>query len=320
MQLWYEPEDSSLARPSASLFHTQAGTCAHTHTLTNCHLHRLRTSKDVLQLGRKRKTKLTSIFWLELLCVRGKEGLVVLRWQIHVIVRERFFTRHPCVPGEEWKTRHENDKWWQYSCTTRLDVRHGEVMTEIKRAYLLYSAPRNRLRGFLHTLHSENRQMPPTSSEGLRTELSACVSSQPMTANIQVKVMCVCCKLDKLSKKKQKKHLSLFNINLNNSNYSTPDTFLCWPLMCNSTHVSSAVSLDMRWQGGGTGTLLQTCVWLPETLGRCSTSPLAEEKRLAELLVSTPPRRGRKWLTDTCSIKDVPYFLKYHHSKIWTRG
>lgn len=61
-------------------------------------------------------------------------------------------------------------------------------------------------------------------------------------------------------------------------------------------------------------------LWLPETLGRCSTSPLAEEKRLAELLVSTPPRRGRKWLTDTCSMKDVPYFLKYHHSKIWARG
>lgn len=64
-------------------------------------------SKYVLQLYRLRKTKLTSILWFELLCVRGKEGLVVLCWQIHVIVSQWFFARHPCVPGEERGMRKE---------------------------------------------------------------------------------------------------------------------------------------------------------------------------------------------------------------------
>ena len=31
---------------------------------------------------------------------------------------------------------------------------------------------------------------------------------------------------------------------------------------------------------------------------------------------SPPPNRGDMWLRETCSMKDVPYFLKYHHSKI----
>ena len=57
---------------------------------------------------------------------------------------------------------------------------------------------------------------------------------------------------------------------------------------------------------------------VPDTLGLGSADPLTGEKRPPEeLLFSTPPSRGRRWLTDTCSIKDVPYFLKYHHSKIW---
>lgn len=57
--------------------------------------------------------------------------------------------------------------------------------------------------------------------------------------------------------------------------------------------------------------------FLPDTLCRLeSASPLLVLELLGELL-STPPSRGRKWLTDTCSMKEVPYFLKYHHSKIW---
>ena len=31
---------------------------------------------------------------------------------------------------------------------------------------------------------------------------------------------------------------------------------------------------------------------------------------------SVPPSNGDMWLSDTCSMNDVPYFLKYHHSKI----
>lgn len=58
---------------------------------------------------------------------------------------------------------------------------------------------------------------------------------------------------------------------------------------------------------------------LPDTLCRFeSASPLLVLELLGELL-STPPSRGRRWLTDTCSMKEVPYFLKYHHSNIWER-
>lgn len=32
--------------------------------------------------------------------------------------------------------------------------------------------------------------------------------------------------------------------------------------------------------------------------------------------VSPPPIQGDMWFKETCSINDVPYFLKYHHSKI----
>ncbi len=35
-----------------------------------------------------------------------------------------------------------------------------------------------------------------------------------------------------------------------------------------------------------------------------------------ELLDSLPFKIGVKWLIDTCSINDVPYRLKYHHSNI----
>lgn len=34
------------------------------------------------------------------------------------------------------------------------------------------------------------------------------------------------------------------------------------------------------------------------------------------LFVGSPPSKGDMWLSDTCSINDVPYFLKYHHSNI----
>lgn len=54
----------------------------------------------------------------------------------------------------------------------------------------------------------------------------------------------------------------------------------------------------------------------PETLWRLeSASPLAALAALGALL-SIPPSRGRRWLTETCSMKDVPYLRKYHHSKI----
>lgn len=54
----------------------------------------------------------------------------------------------------------------------------------------------------------------------------------------------------------------------------------------------------------------------PETLWRFeSASPPAALAALGALL-STPPSRGRRWLTETCSMKEVPYLRKYHHSKI----
>lgn len=43
-----------------------------------------------------------------------------------------------------------------------------------------------------------------------------------------------------------------------------------------------------------------------------------ESELLADkLFESLPFKIGVKWLIETCSIKDVPYRLKYHHSKIW---
>lgn len=44
-----------------------------------------------------------------------------------------------------------------------------------------------------------------------------------------------------------------------------------------------------------------------------SFSP-AENAAGAGGLFSTPPMSGLRWLTDTCSMKDVPYFRKCHHS------
>lgn len=58
----------------------------------------------------------------------------------------------------------------------------------------------------------------------------------------------------------------------------------------------------------------------PETLGLGSASPFTDENSPVVELLSTPPRRGRRWLTDTCSIKEVPYLRKYHHSNIWGCG
>lgn len=33
-------------------------------------------------------------------------------------------------------------------------------------------------------------------------------------------------------------------------------------------------------------------------------------------LASPPPSQGEMWLRETCSMKEVPYLRKYHHSKI----
>lgn len=33
-------------------------------------------------------------------------------------------------------------------------------------------------------------------------------------------------------------------------------------------------------------------------------------------VISDPPSKGEIWFKEICSIKDVPYFLKYHHSNI----
>lgn len=60
--------------------------------------------------------------------------------------------------------------------------------------------------------------------------------------------------------------------------------------------------------------VLHTCI--PETLGLGSASPLTDAKRPVVELLSTPPRRGRRWLTETCSMNEVPYLRKYHHSNI----
>lgn len=58
---------------------------------------------------------------------------------------------------------------------------------------------------------------------------------------------------------------------------------------------------------------------VPETLGLGSASPFTEENKPVVELLSTPPRRGRRWLTETCSINEVPYLRKYHHSNICNR-
>lgn len=60
----------------------------------------------------------------------------------------------------------------------------------------------------------------------------------------------------------------------------------------------------------------ESCPYLPETLGLGSASPLTDENRPVVELLSTPPRRGRRWLTETCSMNEVPYLRKYHHSNI----
>lgn len=62
---------------------------------------------------------LTSIFWSELLSVPQKEGLVILCWQIHVVVRKGLFPRHPCVSEGEhvyfhlWPLLLREDKQWE---------------------------------------------------------------------------------------------------------------------------------------------------------------------------------------------------------------
>lgn len=59
---------------------------------------------------------------------------------------------------------------------------------------------------------------------------------------------------------------------------------------------------------------------IPETLGLGSASPFTDAKKPVGELLSTPPKRGRRWLTDTCSMNEVPYLRKYHHSNIWSGG
>jgi hypothetical protein len=49
---------------------------------------------------------------------------------------------------------------------------------------------------------------------------------------------------------------------------------------------------------------------------RVSLSLLLAGEPGSEMLLSVPPISGRKWLMDTCSIKDVPCLWKYHHSNI----
>ena len=56
--------------------------------------------------------------------------------------------------------------------------------------------------------------------------------------------------------------------------------------------------------------------------------PLAVPLDVAELFVllfsvvfgggtsGEPPSSGEMWFRETCSMNDVPYFLKYHHSNI----
>lgn len=68
----------------------------------------------------------------------------------------------------------------------------------------------------------------------------------------------------------------------------------CWPMV---RFPFSTLPLDM---------LLPLLVLVPEEL---VIVPLSME-------VSPPPSNGEMWFKETCSMKDVPYFLKYHHSKI----
>lgn len=81
-----------------------------------------------------------------------------------------------------------------------------------------------------------------------------------------------------------------------------------------ATVCCALINLTQVW-----GTI-QLVKCLPETLGLGSASPLTEENRPVVELLSTPPRRGRRWLTDTCSMNEVPYLRKYHHSNIWGQG
>ena len=65
--------------------------------------------------------------------------------------------------------------------------------------------------------------------------------------------------------------------------------------------------------------ILCCCPWLLPLL-----LPLVMVLLLVPLLLpfsllfvpSVPPNNGDMWFSDTCSINDVPYFLKYHHSNI----
>jgi hypothetical protein len=50
-----------------------------------------------------------------------------------------------------------------------------------------------------------------------------------------------------------------------------------------------------------------------------SFSLLLEGEPGSEMLFSVPPISVRKWLMDTCSIKDVPCLWKYHHSNIYDK-
>lgn len=84
----------------------------------------------------------------------------------------------------------------------------------------------------------------------------------------------------------------------------------CYYWKHNSTSISKNMQTEHQHQDG-------VAPWyLPETLGRGSVSPLTDENRPVVELLSTPPRRGRRWLTDTCSMNEVPYLRKYHHSNI----
>lgn len=99
-------------------------------------------------------------------------------------------------------------------------------------------------------------------------------------------------------------------------NYSTLDLYLKENCLFSLMLVILTLLVVPRQSRGATLNLEGKLRLLPDTLCRLeSASPLLVFGLLGELL-STPPSRGRRWLTETCSMNEVPYFLKYHHSKI----
>lgn len=99
--------------------------------------------------------KLTRILRPELQCFSCEKGLMVLSRQVHVVVRQWFFSRHPCVPESRKKSNYEK----LYQCIFFFNS--GKICSSYHIfgifLHLLYSAPRKRFKGFLQTLHSTKR-------------------------------------------------------------------------------------------------------------------------------------------------------------------